>query len=81
MRTAIALAAALAFCSAAQAMLAPQHNSKIVAAAVDVAIANDSAGFSPEADYFRAPETRAAKRMCRPQLRIFEKVRLANSCP
>jgi len=80
MRVAIAFAALLTFCGAAQANIAPLRDARIVTAAMDVAIANDVAGIAPETDYFRAPSYPRAKAMCGLQFRIFAKSRLADSC-
>ncbi len=83
MRTAIIFAAVLAFCAAAQAKVAPQEDAKITIASVEATIPASVAGAIPEADYFRAPpppgdSSRAFP--CRLQLRMFDKVRMAQSC-
>lgn len=83
MRTAIACAGLLALCAVAQAKVAPQENAQIVIASVDTTIPNGTAGAIPEADYFRAPPSSTdTDRIfpCRLQLRMFDKMRMAQSC-
>ena len=77
------LALSAVFGASAQAMVAPQQNAALVIASSDSAISAGPAGALREADYFRAPpspSTRDSVRPCRLQLRIFDKVSLAQSC-
>ncbi len=83
MRTAIIFAALLAICAPAQAKVAPQEDTKITIASVEATIPAGVAGAIPEAAYFRAPASPAdSSRVfpCRLQLRMFDKVRMAQSC-
>ncbi len=83
MRVAIVFAALLATCAGAQAKVAPQEDVKITIASVEATIPVGGAGAMPEADYFRAPPSPAESSRvfpCRLQLRMFDKVRMAQSC-
>jgi hypothetical protein len=79
----IALALLLALGAAAQAKLAPLEPQPVAISPDDLAISTGVAAATLEQDYFRAPQPAdAAGRdfLCRPQLRIFDKTRLAQSC-
>ena len=83
MRVAMVFAALLAVCAAAQAKVAPQEDTKIVITSVEAMIPAGVAGTISEAAYFRAPPSPTdSSRMfpCRLQLRIFDKMRMAQSC-
>ena len=82
MRVAMVFAALLAICAAAQAKVAPQEDTKIVITSVEAMIPAGVASAISEAAYFRAPSPTDSRRMfpCRLQLRIFDKMRMAQSC-
>ena len=81
MRVAMVFAALLAICAAAQAKVAPQEDTKIVITSVEAMIPAGVADAISEAAYFRASPTDSSRMFpCRLQLRIFDKMRMAQSC-
>jgi hypothetical protein len=83
MKTSIAFALLLAFGAVAQATLAPLDPRPSSPSSNHGTVYVGFFGATPEADYFQAPrQSNAAGRayLCRLELRIFDKTRLAQSC-
>jgi hypothetical protein len=84
MRSLAALVLLLALSPAAQAKLAPVEPQRVTGpSSDDLVVSARPAGATLEQDYFRAPQpayhgTRVFP--CRLQLRIFDKMQLAQSC-
>ena len=78
---ALGVLAFAALSAAAQANLAPVEPPQSAIAANDLAIATGAAGATLEHDYFRAPQPAYATINVFPcRLRIFDKMRIAQSC-
>ena len=83
MKSFIALALLLALGAAAQAKPAPVEPQPAAISPADLAIRTGADGATFEQDYFREPQPAEAVGrafLCRPQLPIFDKTRLAQSC-
>ncbi len=77
------LALSAVFGASAQAMVAPQQNAALVVTSSDSTILAGPAGALLEANYFRAPPSPSTRNRvfpCRLQMRIFDKISLAQSC-
>jgi hypothetical protein len=78
---ALGVLALIALSAAAQANLAPVELPQTAIAADDLAITNGAAGATLEHDYFRAPQPAYATINVFPcRMRIFDKMRIAQSC-
>jgi hypothetical protein len=83
MKNFIALALLLALSATAQAKLAPFEPQRATIAPDDLTISTGPAAAALKQDYSRPPQPADAAGgvfLCRPQPRIFDKTRLAQSC-
>jgi len=83
MRAVLAIAIFLTLSGAAFAKPAPLANPRLTPSPADLAIAVGAAGALVESDYFRAPAAQFSGHgalVCRLQIELFSKVRLARAC-